>query len=114
VRCNHPREPTATVQQSVIVGITTLAGLSIGTRRIKLGMHTPEEVFFGSLIGRLCVAVFSVGAKRLDKFRLHLQVLLLFMLTVGSASLWVIGRRFNTESLIGQWGIELGYVPGIS
>ena len=36
------------------------------------------------------------------------------MLAVGSMSLWSIGHRVDTEEIIGQWGIEIGSVLGIS
>jgi membrane-associated phospholipid phosphatase len=102
------------LQRVVIIGGAVLVVVFISISRIALQMHTPEEVFFGTLVGGLCVAGFAAGAKRLDKLRLHLPVPVLFVAAIGTASLWVIGHRFNVEPLIGHWGIELRFALGIS
>lgn len=79
-----------------------------------LGTHIPEEAIFGSLIGGLCVAVFFVGTTRLRECLLQLPIWLLFVLSVGSMSVWSIGHRADPEEIIGQRGIEIGSVLGIS
>ena len=101
-------------RQAVIAGAAVLAILAICLSRIALRMHTPEEVFFGSLVGALCVAVFAAAARPLQRLRLRLPIPLVFVVAAASVSVWAIGHRFDTEDLIGQWGVQIGSALGLS
>lgn len=106
------RRPFA--RQAAIAGTAVLAVLAICISRIALRMHTPEEVFFGSLVGALCVAAFATAARPVQRLRLRLPIPVLFAVAAASASVWFIGHRFGTEELIGQWGVEIGSALGLS
>ena len=71
----------------MIIGIAVLVMLFISISRIKLAMHTPEEVFFGSRMGGLGMAAFSAGAKHLDKLHFHLRIPLLFVVATECIAL---------------------------
>jgi membrane-associated phospholipid phosphatase len=102
------RRPFA--QQALILGAATVGLVAISISRIVLGMHTPQEVLFGTLVGGLCVAVFSLGSAHLPRVRLQLPIRLLVVLAIGSVSVWAIGHRLNTEGMIGRVGTEIGSV----
>jgi membrane-associated phospholipid phosphatase len=97
-------------ERVLIVGTTVIVVLTIIASRIILHAHTSEEAVVGSLVGGICVAVFSTGGSRLQKFQLRLPIWVLVVLMIGTVSAWAVGRRVHTERLIEHWGIKIGSV----
>ncbi len=96
------------VERVFIFGIATVVALAIIVSRIVLYAHTPEEAVFGSLIGGVCVAMFSAGSVGLQKLRPRLPAWLVAMLLAGTMSVWMLGREVKTEPIIQQWGTRIG------
>lgn len=95
-------------ERVLIIGSGAAIALVIVASRVVLHLHTPEEAIIGTLVGGICVAAFSAGDARLQRFQLRLPMWLLVVLMVGSVSAWAVGRRVHTERLIKHWGVEMG------
>ena len=76
--------------------------------RIVLGTHSPAEVALGCVVGLLCASTFLFWNPDLSQTRLRLPASVVVLLAVGTASVWLGGRQFNTEQRIEHVGILVG------